>query len=102
MVREMSYAISPLVQETAKEDRGAAMSFFLLDNVKSIFGVWVGRMSYADQRALFGKVIGKGRIYIDGAQELVDMSVSMAFGQDRDVVWSKRWSAIVNGSAFSA
>lgn len=99
--KEMSYEISPLVQEVALEDRAAAMAFFLLEHTKSIFGVWNGRMSFADQRRLFGKVIGKGRIFIDGAIERVDMSIVTGFGQDRDVVWSKSWTAICNGTAFA-
>ena len=49
---------------------------FLLANTGSVWGTWQGRMNYAEQRALFGRVIGKGLIIIDGLNETITHRVN--------------------------
>lgn len=55
---------------------------FLMKEKGSVLEMWVGRMSYEEQRKLFGKVFGKGRIVIDGAREEVYMIVKIDYGTD--------------------
>lgn len=86
--------LQPLVREAAKEDRAAALAFFLMDQDVGIFGKWKGRMRAADQRALFGQVLGKGLIVIDGDVEEVKMLVSVCFGQDWDCAEYFRWNEL--------
>jgi hypothetical protein len=94
MHRDQPYTLTPLVAETAAEDRAGALAFFLLDNVGSIFGRWGGRMPKTDQLTLFGRYFGKGQIFVDGAEEDVWMTISMCFGTMRDTVASCRWAKL--------
>lgn len=93
-IKKQSGTVSPLVIEAGKQDRGAALAFFLLDNTGSIFECWSGYMSTADQRAVFGRVLGKGLFFISGSNELVSMSVSMCFGTMRDFKFHMPWSEL--------
>lgn len=90
----MPYEISPLAAEAAAEDRAAGMAFFLMDNTGSVLGHWAGRMAAKDQRKLFGKVIGRGVIIIDGDDETVGHNVSVCFGTMRETVWRESWTKI--------
>jgi hypothetical protein len=65
-------------------DYAANLCFFLQEKTGSIFGYWEGRMTAAEQRALFGRYLGKGVIEIDGTKELVLNRVSVCFGTDSD------------------
>jgi hypothetical protein len=93
----MPYTVSPHTAEAAQEDRAAGLAFFLQENVGSIFGTWSGNMKASDQRALFGRNIGKGLIYIDGAPEQVSMTMSVAFGAFRDTVFRATWADLTYG-----
>lgn len=90
----MDYTISENTATAAKQDRPAGLAFFLQENVGSIFRCWSGKMKAKDQRALFGRNIGKGLIYIDGASEVVTMTVSVCFGTMRDIRFKSSWSDI--------
>lgn len=72
-------------------DRAATLALFLTERTGSPLGVWVGRMRAVDQRALFGRVIGKGRIIIDGTAETVTNRVIVCFGHDYDDRNTTRW-----------
>ena len=50
----------------AHQDYAAALALFLLEKTGSVFGRYEAHMKAAEQRALFGRSIGKGRIIIDG------------------------------------
>lgn len=65
-------------------DYAANLAFFLLEKTGTIFGRWAGRMTAAEQRALFGRFIGKGTIIIDGATETLCNRVKVCFGHDFD------------------
>jgi hypothetical protein len=65
-------------------DVAARLSLFLTGEVGSTFGTWKGRLSAAQQRALFGKVIGKGLLYVDGNQLTVTHVWTVCFGSDFD------------------
>jgi hypothetical protein len=90
----MTYILDTHMTETAKIDRSAALAFFLMENAGGIFGRWSGRMPAADQRALFGQVIGRGIIWIDGETEEVGHNVSVCFGTMRETVWQSKWARL--------
>lgn len=73
------------------DDKAANLAHFLLENTGSVCGKWAGRMSAKDQRALFGRFLGKGRLIVDGARERLQMVVTVAFGMDFDVRESIAW-----------
>jgi hypothetical protein len=66
----------------ARTDYAAQMALFLIEKTGTVFGEWMGRMSAADQRALFGRFLGKGRIIINGADETLCMRIKCCFGLD--------------------
>ncbi len=57
---------------------------FLLEKTGSVCGKWEGKMSAKEQRALFGRFLGKGTIVIDGEAETVLNRVKVCFGLDWD------------------
>lgn len=75
-------------------DYAANLALFLLEKTGSIFGEWIGRMTAAEQRALFGRFIGKGRIVINGEEETIANRVKVCFGLDSDDRNVTRWSAL--------
>lgn len=66
---------------------------FLLAETGSIWGTWQGRMTYAEQRRVFGRVIGEGLITIDGLNETITHRVKVAFGLDFEDTTS-HWRAL--------
>lgn len=75
-------------------DYAANLALFLLEKTGTVFGRYVGKMTAAEQRALFGRVLGKGRIVIDGEEETISNLVSVCFGQDYDYRNVTKWSAL--------
>lgn len=65
-------------------DYAANLAMFLLEKTGSVFKVWAGKLSAAEQRALFGRYIGKGQIVINGERETVSNRVKVCFGMDYD------------------
>lgn len=53
------------------KDRAGELALFLLDKTGSIFGQYVCVLSPTQQREMFGYVIGKGEIVINGETETV-------------------------------
>jgi hypothetical protein len=72
----------------------AALALFLTERKGSCLATWSGRLSATEQRALFGQFLGKGTIEIDGAAETLVHWVSVCFGQDYDVTFSRKWGAL--------
>lgn len=70
------------------------LAIFLIDNVGSVLGQWQGRMSAKDQRGLFGQFLGKGKITIDGGDEILKHTIKVCFGQDWDDTFNKKWSQL--------
>ena len=75
-------------------DYAANLALFIQEKTGSIFGRFVGKMTAAEQRALFGRVLGKGRIVIDGDKEEISNLVTVCFGQDYDYRNVTKWSAL--------
>jgi len=63
-------------------DLASNIAHFLLANSSSIYGSWVGNIRAKDQRILFGRFLGKGRLFIDGDTDTVEHVIKVAFGQD--------------------
>lgn len=75
-------------------DYAANLSFFLLEKTDSVLGQWAGKMTAAEQRALFGRFIGKGKIVIDGTAETICNRVKVCFGLDYDDRNVLRWAVL--------
>jgi hypothetical protein len=80
--------------QVARVDHAAALAFFLQDNAGSIFGEWRGRMKAAQQRALFGRFLGKGTLTINGERETLTHTVKVCFGLDAEDTASLRWAQL--------
>lgn len=78
---------------TSNEAIGA-LAVFLLDKTGSIWGTWEGRMPAADQRALFGRFLGKGTLVINGQDETICNRVKVCFGLDSDDRNIIRWATL--------
>lgn len=59
------------------------LALFLLEKTGSIWGTWKGKMNAVEQRALFGRFIGKGTIVIDGLAETLCNRVNSCLGRDQ-------------------
>ncbi len=75
-------------------DYAANLALFLTERTGSCLGRWHGRMSAADQRAAFGRFIGKGTLWIDGGEETIEHHVTVCFGLDTDCTFSRKWGAL--------
>jgi ribosomal protein L9 len=71
-------------QPQTPTDYAANLALFLQEKTGSVFGNWCGRMTANEQRELFGRFIGKGRIIIDGLNETICNRVKVCFGLDYD------------------
>lgn len=78
----------------ARQDYAAALALFLLEKTGSVFGRYEAHMKAAEQRALFGRNIGKGRIIIDGTNETIYNRVKVCFGLDYDDRNVTRWNSL--------
>ena len=65
-------------------DHAASLALFLLEKTGSVLGRVSVRMTAAEQRALFGRFLGKGKIVIDGEREEICNRVKVCFGLDWD------------------
>lgn len=79
---------------TSSTDFAAQLAMFLLEKAGSVLGNWSGKLTAIEQRALFGRFLGKGRIVIDGAEETICNRVRVCFGHDWDDRNVTRWSAL--------
>ena len=67
---------------------------FLTEHAFDPWGTWCGRMTANEQLALFGRVIGRGKIVINGEQETICNRVKVCFGHDYDDRNITPWSAL--------
>ena len=79
---------------TPKVDYAANLALFLTEKTGSCLKLWKGRLTAAEQRALFGRFLGKGTIEIDGGAETLVHWIKVCFGQDYDVTFERKWSAL--------
>jgi hypothetical protein len=75
-------------------DYAAQLAMFLTEKTGTCLGHWSGRMLAADQRALFGRFLGKGTIVIDGENETLCHRVKVCFGLDWDDRKQTAWRAL--------
>jgi hypothetical protein len=81
-------------QGSSRQDFAAQLAFFLQEKTGSVFGEWVGKLSAAAQRDLFGRYIGKGKIVINGERETLCNRVRVCFGHDCDDRNVTKWAAL--------
>lgn len=79
---------------TTRTDYAANLAMFLLEHTGSVFGQWYGRMTAAEQRTLFGRFLGKGRIWIDGTDETIEHVRKVCFGLDAECTARVEWRAL--------
>lgn len=77
-----------------KTDYAAQLALFLLAQTGSIWGRYRAPMPAKQQRALFGRFLGKGNIIIDGTDESVSMKRRVCFGTDWEEVGYTKWGAL--------
>jgi len=77
-----------------KIDYAAQLALFLLDQTGSIYGRYRGTMPAKQQRALFGRFIGKGTIVINGTDETLYMRRTACFGTTWDEGGYTKWAAL--------
>jgi hypothetical protein len=75
-------------------DYAANLALFLLEKTGSVFGNFCAKMTASDQRALFGRVLGKGTIVVDGTAETICNRVKVCFGLDSDDRNVTAWRAL--------
>ena len=75
-------------------DFAANLALFLLEKTGTVLGAWASKMTATEQRELFGRFIGKGRIVIDGERETIANRVKVCFGHDYDDRNVTRWAAL--------
>lgn len=72
-------------------DYAANLAIFLLEKTGTVFGTWAGRMTAAEQRALFGRFLGKGKLVINGSEERLAHVAKRCFGLDYEVTADLPW-----------
>ena len=75
-------------------DFAANLALFLTERKGSPLAVWQGSLRAAEQRSLFGRFLGKGRLTIDGNAETIEHDRQVCFGLDRECTASIRWAAL--------
>ena len=75
-------------------DRAAMLALFLTERTGSCLKVWSGKLTAAEQRALLGRFLGKGKVWIDGANETVEHHVKVCFGADTECTANLKWSEL--------
>jgi hypothetical protein len=65
-------------------DRAAFLSLVLSEATGTTCGYLESRMTADEQRAIFGRYLGKGIIQIDGERAEISMRVKVCFGTDCD------------------
>jgi len=75
-------------------DYAANLAIFLIEKTGSVFNTWTGRLTAAEQRALFGRFIGKGKLVIDGASETVEHYRKVCFGLDSECTATLAWRVL--------
>jgi hypothetical protein len=75
-------------------DYAANLAIFLIERKGSCLATWSGHLPATDQRALFGRFLGKGKLWIDGAAETVEHHRKVGFGFDSECTANLKWSAL--------
>lgn len=75
-------------------DYAANLAIFLTERKGSALATWSGHLLASEQRALFGRFLGKGKLWIDGAAETVEHHRKVGFGFDSECTANLKWSAL--------
>lgn len=75
-------------------DYAANLALFLTERTGSCLKTWSGKLTAAEQRALFGRFLGKGKLWIDGANETIEHHVKVCFGTDTECTANLKWSVL--------
>lgn len=75
-------------------DYAANLAIFLMEKTGSVLTTWAGRMTADEQRALFGRFIGKGKLVIDGSAETVEHYRKVCFGLDSECTATLNWRTL--------
>lgn len=78
----------------ATTDRAASLALFLTEKKGTPLATWAGKLTADEQRALLGRVLGRGRIVINGNEETVCNRVQVCFGHDYDDRNVTKWAAL--------
>jgi hypothetical protein len=84
---------------TTRFDIATNVAFFLLEKTGSVCGYWQGRLTAKEQRALFGRFIGKGMLHIDGATETIAHTIKVCFGLDYDITFQRTLAEMIREAA---
>ena len=72
-------------------DYASNLATFLTNQTGSCLNSWQGRLTAKEQRALFGRFLGKGLIYISGSCERVEHWRKVCFGLDSEMTARLYW-----------
>jgi hypothetical protein len=75
-------------------DYAANLAIFLIEKTGTCLGCWKGNLPAAEQRALFGRFLGKGKLIIDGSEERLAHVAKRCFGLDYEVTADLPWRAL--------
>lgn len=75
-------------------DHAANLALFLVEKTGSCLGNRKGNLPAAQQRALFGRFLGKGKLIIDGSEERLAHVAKRCFGLDYEVTADLPWRAL--------
>ena len=83
-----------MAKTTETTDRAAALALFLTERKGSCLATWGGHMTAGEQRALLGRFLGKGKLWIDGTAETVEHWRKVGFGLDGECTVLMSWRAL--------
>ncbi|MCX4150009.1 MULTISPECIES: hypothetical protein [Paraburkholderia] len=83
-----------LTAQANRFELAARLALFLVKRKGDRAARWSGTLLAAEQRALFGRFLGKGTLTIDGARERIRHSVSRSFGMGRQVTADLAWTEL--------
>ena len=75
-------------------DYAANLAIFLVEKTGSCLGSWKGNLPAAQQRALFGRFLGKGKLIIDGSEAPGSPGAGMVLIASRFCGSARRWASI--------
>lgn len=75
-------------------DRAASLALFLTEKKGTPLATWSGHMAAAEQRALFGRFLGKGKLWIDGTAETIEHHKKVGFGFDSECTACLQWKTL--------
>ncbi len=75
-------------------DYAASLALFLTEKTGSCLKTWSGHLPAAEQRALFGRFLGKGKLWISGEEETIEHHRKGCFGTDTECTATLNWRTL--------